>query len=131
MQDITGGVISWVVTITVAVSVFPAASVALIITLVVVAPVIVDPATGFCVFTIAPAGVQLSVTTSVVRKSGTSAWQLLLRLRVGFAGGIITGLVTSTTVTFIIEFELFPDASVAVIVTGVIPVPTIVPATGF
>ena len=99
-------------------------------TSVVPAPLITVPAAGFWLFVIAPGAEQLSVTTRDDRKLGTVAWQPASRLIVGSAGAMITGSVTSTTVTSIFEKELFPASSVAVTVTTVIPDPIIVPATG-
>ena len=50
---------------------------------------------------------------------------------VGSTGGIMTGLVISSTVTLMFDNALFPTWSVAVTVTTVIPALIIVPAIGF
>ena len=130
LHDTTGGVTSLVMNNTVTLLVLPPSSAASITIFVELAPEIIVPAAGVWVLEIDPGAVQLSVTSSAERKSGTVAWHNALRFCVTFPGVVITGGTASITVRLIVAVCILPARSLAVIVITVIPVPTKVPATG-
>ena len=75
--------------------------------------------------------VQLSDAVTSPVKSGITALQLPSAAAVlGSAHLAITGLVVSLTVKVVVDVELLPDESVAVMVTKVVPMPTRSPAAG-
>src|SRR5947208_1069993 len=124
-----GGVVSTTVNEAEALALFPAPSVTMTVTRVEPTPTRV-PAEGLWTFSSALAGVTLSETTRLARKSATAALPWLLAETVAALSGAITGALVSTTVNEVEALALFPAASVTVIVTGVEPTPTSVPADG-
>ena len=114
---ITGLVLSCTVTLKEQVDVFPAASVAVYVTTVVPRA---KTAPGLLVLVKVNAPAQLSDTVGAVQL--TVAWQEALPFTVMFEGHpVITGLVLSKTITLKEQVDMFPTASVAVYVTGVVP----------
>jgi hypothetical protein len=118
------------VSVAVQVEVFPARSVAVIVTAVEIRPeVVVVPAEGDCESVTAPPHESEATTPTV--KSGTTAWQLLFAATVWFAAHVvITGPLVSVTVSVAAHCEVLPAASRAVIVTAVAPRETLAPAAG-
>ena len=120
---ITGFVLSCTVTLKEQVDVFPAASVAVYVTTVVPRPKTVP---GLFVVVKVNVPAQLSDTVGAVQL--TVAWQEALAFTVMFEGHpAITGLVLSKTITLKEQVDVFPAASVAVYVTGVVPILKSVP----
>ena len=99
------------------VEVFPAASVAVYVTIVVPRLKMVP---GLLVGVNVNMPPQLSETVGAVQL--TVAWQDAFALTVMFEGHpVITGPVLSCTITLKEQIDVFPAASVAVYVTGVVP----------
>ena len=73
---------------------------------------------------------QLSLTVTPLRTSGTAAWQLAPALALVGAGQLTVGNVASVTVKLVVQVALLPAASVAVTVMVCAPNPTSVPAAG-
>src|SRR6187551_2532786 len=114
---ITGLVLSCTFTLKEQVDVFPDASVAVYVTAVVPRPKTVP---GLFVVVKVNVPAQLSDTVGAVQL--TVAWQEALAFTVILAGHpAITGLVLSNTMTLKEQVDVFPAASVAVYVTGVVP----------
>src|SRR5204863_460962 len=100
-----GGVVSFTVNVVVHVEVFPAASFAVIVTVVGPRPTSV-PAVGLCVKVIEPAAVQLSVAAAEPVRSGTAAWHEALAEPVWGAGHVVMlGGVTSLIVNVVVQVE--------------------------
>jgi hypothetical protein len=107
---ITGLVLSCTVTLKEQVDAFPAASVAVYVTTVVPRPKTVP---GFFVVVKVNVPAQLSDTVGAVQL--TVAWQEALAFIVMFEGHpVITGSVSSSTITLKEHVDMFPAASVAV-----------------
>src|SRR5206468_2196599 len=105
----------------------PAASVAVIVTVLVPRPTRV-PMAGLCVTV---AGLQLSAATTAFVKLGTAAWQLALAEPVRLVAQVVmVGAVVSRTMNEAAQVLKLPAASVAVIVTVLVPRPTRVPMAG-
>jgi uncharacterized protein YunC (DUF1805 family) len=120
--EMTGFVASRTITLKEQVETFPATSVAVYVTPVVPMGNVLP---GDLVVVNAPPE-QLSVNVGAVQ--ATTAWHDELALTIIFEGHPeITGLVTSWTVTLKEQVEIFPDASVAVYVTGVVPMEKVLP----
>ena len=128
-QTTLGGVLSVTVKVVVQVALFPAASVAVTVTVFVPRPTSV-PATGDCLKVIAPVAVQLSLTVTPLKTLGTAAWQLAFALAPDTAEQTTLGGVVSVTVKVVEQLALLPAPSVAVTVIVFVPRPTSVPATG-
>jgi hypothetical protein len=125
---ITGGVLSETVNVVEQVLLLFAASVAVIVTVVTPKPT-ETPASGDWVIVTVP--LQLSVATVPEVKLGTRAEQVAPAEAVcAGAQVVITGGVLSETVNVVEQVLLLLAASVAVIVTVVIPKPTDTPANG-
>jgi hypothetical protein len=123
-QVITGGVVSTTVTVKLHEALFPLASVAVQVTVVVpIRKVLPDAG----VQTITGFGSQMSVA---VAWNVATAPAGLVHSRVIFAGQVMTGGVVSTTVTVKLHEELLPLASVAVQVTVVVPIRKVLPDAG-
>ena len=88
------------------------------------------PAAGLCVITMDPVAEQLSLTVALVVKDGSVAVQEVLSAIVVLAGQEMTGAVWSARTTLNVQLDALPDASVAVMVTTVVPGPvsTVPPA---
>lgn len=123
----TGAVVSLTVKVVEHVVVLPAASVAVIVT--VVAPSgAAKPAAGDWVTDVTP---QLSVAEMPVVKSGSEAVQFApAEADCAAAHDVMVGAVVSLTVRVTVHCELLPATSVAVRVIVVAPRPTEVPANG-
>src|SRR5439155_7450032 len=117
------------VKVVVQVALFPAASVAVTVTVFVPRPTSV-PATGDWLKVIAPVAVQLSLTVTTPKTLGTAAWQFAFALAPGTAEQTTLGGVLSVTVKVVVQVALFPAPSVAVTVIVFVPRPTSVPAAG-
>src|SRR5438034_6351749 len=76
------------------------------------------------------AGLQLSLTLTPPKTSGTAAWQFPSAKALGVAEQITVGAVLSLTVKVVVQVALLPAASVAVTVIECVPTPTTVPAVG-
>ena len=76
------------------------------------------------------AALQLSLTVTPLRTSGTAAWQLAPALALVGAGQLTVGNVASVTVKLVVQVALLPALSVAVTVMVCAPNPTSVPAAG-
>src|SRR5260370_1123856 len=126
---IVGGVVSATVSVAVQVVWLPEASVTVMV-MTVLPNAAAEPARGDCDFTKAAAGVQLSDATNCASKSGTSAWHWSLADIVKFPGQTTVGGVVSTTVRVVVQVAWLPAPSVTVMVTGVTPQVTNVPAAG-
>src|SRR6266568_2869713 len=126
---IVGGVVSATVRVAVQVAWLPAASVTVMV-MRVLPNAAGEPARGDCDFTRAAAGVQLSDATNCASRSGTSAWHWSLADTVKLAGQTTVGGVVSTTVKVVVQVAGLPAASVTVMVIGIVPQVTNVPATG-
>jgi hypothetical protein len=126
---IIGSETSLTVMFAVQVLILPASSVAVRVTVVTPNPTDV-PDTGDCVIVTDKS--QLSVAVTSVVRSGIRAVQLAPALRVlSPAHTVITGSVSSVTVTSAVHVAKLPASSVAVRVTVVTPKPITVPARGF
>jgi hypothetical protein len=120
---IRGLVLSWTITLKEHVDVFPAASEAVYVTMVVPKLKIVP---GFFVEVSVNVPPQLSETVGAVQL--TVAWQDAFAFTVMLEGHpLMTGLVLSWTITLNEQVDVFPAASVAVYVTSVVPRLKIVP----
>ena len=114
---ITGLVLSKTMTLKEQVDMFPAASVAVYVTGVVPR---LKSVPGFFVVVSVSVPPQLSDTVGTVQL--TVAWQDAFAFTVMLEGHpVITGPVLSCTVTLNEQVDVFPSASVAVYVTGVVP----------
>jgi hypothetical protein len=113
---ITGFSLSSIVTVCVAVAVFPAASVAVQVTVVVPT----GNVAGALFATVVP--VQLSENTGVPNATVAASHAPASADCVIATGAVITGFCVSSTVTVCVAVEVFPAASVAVQVTLVIPI---------
>jgi hypothetical protein len=123
----TGAVVSETVKLVLHMEVLPAAS-ATVMTIVVAPRPAAVPAAGDCVIEATP---QLSAATTPDVKSGTKAVQLSpAEADWAPAQVVITGAVASTTVNVAVHVLTLPELSVTVMVTGVPPTPTELPAAG-
>src|SRR5439155_4248191 len=110
-----GAVLSVTVKVVVQVALFPAASVAVTLTVFAPRPTRA-PAAGDWLKLIALVAVQLSLTVTAPKTLGTAAWQLAFALAPGTAEQITVGAVVSLTVKVVEQLALLPAASVAVTV---------------
>jgi hypothetical protein len=125
---IVGDVVSTTVTEVAQVVVFPAASVAVKVTLVVPKP-IAPPAAGLWVTTTAPA--QVSAAEAVEAKSGIKAPQEASPESVcGGAQAVKAGGVTSSTTKLAVQVDVLPAASATVSVMSCDPLARTAPAAG-
>ena len=111
---IVGKMVSFTVTVCVAVAVFPLASVTVHVTVVLPNGYVLNPLLTTVVTE------QLSATTGIPNTTFT-ATQLLFVETITFAGAVIVGTVVSTTVTVCVAVLTLPEPSVTVQVIVVVP----------
>src|SRR5436309_834382 len=128
-QTTVGAVLSVTTKLVVQVALLPAASVAVTVIVVLTALTSV-PAIGLCARVTALVGLQLSLTLTPPRTSGTAAWQFASAKALGVAEQTTVGAVLSVTTKLVVQVALLPAASVAVTVIVFVPRPTSVPASG-
>src|SRR5437867_3259002 len=128
-QITVGAVLSVTTKLVAQVALLPAASVAVTVIVFVPRPTSV-PASGLWLKVIALVAVQLSLTLTPPRTSGTVAWQFASAKALGVAEQITVGVVLSVTTKLVAQVALLPAASVAVTVIVFVPRPTSVPASG-
>src|SRR2546427_9726179 len=128
-QIIVGALLSVTVKVVVQVALFPAASVAVTVTVWVPGPTRV-PGAGDWLKVIALGALQLSLTLTPPMTLGTGAWQLSSALAGCVAEQITVGALLSVTVKVVVQVALFPAVSVAVTVMVCKPGPTRVPGAG-
>ena len=121
--------LSVTVKLVVQVALFPVASVAVTVIVWLPRPTRV-PATGDWLTVIALGALQASLTLTPPITLGTAAWQLPSALAPGTGEQTSVGGVLSLTVKLVVQFALFPAASVAVTVIVFVPKSTSVPAVG-
>src|SRR3990172_7037879 len=114
-EAMTGSVVSTTVTLVVAVALFPEASVAVKVTV-----VVPSGKTAGALLTTVGAASQISVAVGKGTVTGVPS-RLVCSTRMGAGTFEITGAVVSTTVTLVVAVAVFPEASVAVKVTVVVP----------
>src|SRR5205823_4141538 len=114
-QTTVGAVVSVTTKLVLQVALFPAASVAVTVTVFVPRPTSA-PAAGDWLEVIEPVAVQLSLTVTAPKTLGTAAWQLAFALAPGTAEQIRVGAVLLVTVKVVEQLALLPAASVAVTV---------------
>src|SRR5207249_5436715 len=119
-QITVGAVLSVITKLVVQVALLPAASVAVTVIVFVPRPTNV-PASGLWLKVIALVGVQLSLTVTPPRTSGTVAWQFASAKALGVAEQITVGAVLSMTVTVAVQVWVLPLLSVTVRVTRLVP----------
>ena len=123
----TGGVVSETVKVVVQVTVLPAASEAVRVTVVTPSGA-AKPAAGDCVIELTA---QLSAATALTVKSGRAVVQFAPAEPVWAAAQLVNvGAVVSTTVKVTRQVEVLPAASVAVIVTTLAPRVAVEPLAG-
>src|SRR5207249_2865665 len=128
-QTTVGGVMSATAKVVVQFVLFPAASMAVTVMVWVPNPTSV-PAAGDWLKVIALGALQASLTLTPLNTLGTAAWQLLSAFAPDQGGQTTVGGVPSATVKVVVQFVLFPTASVAVTVMVWVPTPTSVPGAG-
>src|SRR5207247_2457315 len=123
-QVISGNCVSFTVTVKVHVALLPCASVAVLVTVVVPTAKLL-PLAG-TLTTLTPGQLSAAVTTKVTLLEHVPANTFTTRL----VEQVITGDCTSFTVTVKLHVALLPFASVAVLVTVVVPTGKLVPLAG-
>src|SRR4029079_15143653 len=123
-QLITGGCVSLTVTVKLHVALLPPASVAVLVTVVVPTGKLL-PLAG-TLTTLTPGQLSAAVTTKVTLLEHVPENVLTTRL----VEQLITGACTSFTVTVKLHVALLPPASVAVLVTVVVPTGKLLPLAG-
>src|SRR5206468_3672976 len=123
-QLICGACVSFTITVKLQLAVLPCASVAVLVTVVVPTAKLV-PLAGL-LDTVTPGQLSVAVTLNVTLLEHAPAAALTARL----LEQVITGACVSLTVTVKLQLALLPCASVAVLVTVVVPTAKLVPLAG-